>query len=124
MTIRVALLCVVLAQTLTTPALSSVSVEFQQGANGYSGTEDTHLAIPLDFMGTGHRAAQFSSDPENPFFVWDQEDAVNLGHKPGESAILHPVPAKGAMGYGVLVCVLITLALFGSSRLRGSLRAR
>ena len=47
------------------------TLSFQQGVDGYAGTEDLHLAIPENFTGNGHIKAEFSTDPEGPTWEWD-----------------------------------------------------
>ena len=52
---------------------------FQQGVDGYAGTEDLHLAIPENFTGNGHVQAEFSTDPEGPIWEWDTHQTSGEG---------------------------------------------
>ncbi len=55
------------------------TVSFQQGVDGYAGTEDLHLAIPANDTGNGHGESEFQTDPENPRWEWDGEDTWGEG---------------------------------------------
>ena len=55
------------------------TLTFQQGIDGYAGTEDLHLAIPENFTGNGHIKAEFSTDPEGPTWEWDTHQTSGEG---------------------------------------------
>ncbi len=87
-------------------ATADVTITFRQGVNGYSGTDDLHLAIPADFMGTGHREAQFATDPQNPYWVWDIEDTADQGLVVAASQVTR-------FGWGDEIALLRFRDLFG-----------
>ncbi|MFP8873997.1 MAG: DNRLRE domain-containing protein, partial [Myxococcota bacterium] len=69
----------VLALLLTPTGAVAETLTFQEGTNGYEGTEDLHLSIPANFTGNGHIAAEFTTDPDNPVWEWDTHQTYGEG---------------------------------------------
>jgi hypothetical protein len=64
---------------LVTAASADETLTFREGVNGYAATQDLHLAVPADFYDSGRRASVFETDPDNPQWVWDFENAWGEG---------------------------------------------
>lgn len=80
------------------------TVTFQQGVNGYVGTEDLHLSIPANFTGLSHRESEYAADPENPHWEWDGADA-------GEGV---PPSQANRYGWGDNIGLLRFRGIFGA----------
>ena len=88
------------------PVKAATTVQFRQGVSGYSGTEDIHLSIPEAFLHPSVGRGNFSSDPENPYFVWDWEDTT--GYKTIETSSM-----ATRFGYGDEIGLIRFREIFG-----------
>ena len=76
MSLRLSCIALALCFLIHAPVSRAETLAFQQGVNGYAGTQDLHLAIPENFTGNGHKASEFATDPENPVWIWDHRETT------------------------------------------------
>ena len=70
---------IALALGLASTGALAETLTFQEGTNGYEGTEDLHLSIPANFTGNGHIEAEFTTDRDNPVWEWDTHQTSGEG---------------------------------------------
>lgn len=85
---------------------ADATVSFQQGVASYLGTEDLHIAIPADFNGNGHLAAQYSTDPDYSLWAWDFADVTG-------TEVLRRASQVTRFGWGDEMGLLRFRAIFG-----------